>query len=133
MGVLGASRGGQRGSQKRLKWSLGARIAPGGFGDLILEDFGSLWDRPGTLFGRIIMRFPLIFQLFFDAFPRLTLHPCLKRVHVHPRVRDTHYISALPVHMSRKVPSHSFFRVFFAFGGVWRRSRHIEKASYVSI
>ena len=67
-GSWGGSRGRQRGSQKRLKWSLGARVAPGGFGDLILKDFGSLWEPPGTLFGEMFERFPWIFHYFFVLF-----------------------------------------------------------------
>ena len=63
-GSWGGSRGRQRGSQKRLKWSLGARVAPGGFGDLILEDFGSLWDPPGRLFQQIFDRFQRIYVFF---------------------------------------------------------------------
>ena len=42
LGVLGGSRARQRGSQKRVKWGLGARVAPGGFEDPILEDFGEI-------------------------------------------------------------------------------------------
>ena len=64
LGVLGEPSGRQRGSQKRVKWGLGARVAPGGFGDSILEDFGSLLDSPGALFGEILERFPWIFRGF---------------------------------------------------------------------
>ena len=67
-GSWGRSRGRQRDSQKRLKWSLGARVAPGGFGDLIFKDLGSLWDPPGTLFGEILERFPWIFLCFSMLF-----------------------------------------------------------------
>ena len=49
LGVLGAPRGRQRESQKRPKWGLSARVAPGGFGDPILEDLGA----SGTLLGSI--------------------------------------------------------------------------------
>ena len=72
------------------------------------EPLGASWDAFWRDVGEISMEFSLLFHVF----SRLTLHPCLKRVHVHPPVRNPHCISALPVHMSRKVSISSLFLFF---------------------
>ena len=97
-----------------------------------MDDFGPSGTLQESLFGRILKRFwivfskiSIVFSSCFRAFVRSEA-PSLSEARARAsRVRDFSYISALPVHMSRKVSILHSFSLSFALGGALRRSRRL--------